>query len=86
MPEAAATPPGIPPRDTVKAEVKRMGFSDEDGDYIYDFWLSNGFKTGKHKIVSWTAVLRNWKTNQWFPSQKKGLKDRTAKTDWSKYK
>jgi len=85
MDVVAAQPRGMPPPDIIKAEVLRMGLTEEDAEAITDYWLANGFMTGRHKVYSWHAVLRTWKREQWFPSQKKGLKDRRSETDWSKY-
>jgi len=85
IPEVVAHPRGMPPTDAVKAEALRMGLTEEDALAVTDHWLANGFKTGRNPVKDWRAVLRTWKREKWFPSQKKGQKDRTAKTDWSKY-
>jgi hypothetical protein len=71
IPDIAAHPKGMPPADVIKSEVLRMGLSKEDAEAIIDYWLANGFKTGRNKVQSWTAVLRTWKANKWFPSQKR---------------
>jgi hypothetical protein len=70
MPDVATHPPGMPPADIITAEVKRMGLTEEDANAITDYWLANGFKHGRNPVKSWTAVLRNWKRERWFPSQK----------------
>ena len=85
MPEVARQPNGMPPADIIRSEIQRMGLTNEDADCIIDHWLANGFKHGRNPVKSWTAVIRNWKAQKYFPSQKQGLKDRSAKTDWSKY-
>jgi hypothetical protein len=85
IPAIVQQPKGMPPAEVIKSEVLRMGLSAEDAEAITDFWLANGFMTGRHKVYSWTAVLRTWKRERWFPSQKKGAKDTNARTDWSKY-
>jgi len=85
IPEIMLNRAGMPPFDLIRTEVARMGLSQEDADSVIDHWLANGFRTGRHKVQDWKAVLRIWKREQWFPSQKKGLKDRTSRTDWSKY-
>jgi hypothetical protein len=66
----AAHPKGMPPADLITNEVLRMGLSKEDAQAIIDHWLANGFMTGRHKVRDWTAVLRTWKREGWFPSQK----------------
>ena len=47
-----------------------MGLSKQDADAVIDFWLANGFRQGRNPVKSWTAVLRTWKRQGWFPSQK----------------
>jgi hypothetical protein len=63
-------PLGMPPLAEVRTEIKRQGLAQPDADYIYDRWLGNGYKTGKHSVKNWRAVIRTWKACQWFPSQK----------------
>jgi hypothetical protein len=86
LPEVAVHPKGMPAREAIKSEVLRMGLTNEDADCIIDHWLANGFKHGRNPVKSWTAVIRNWKAQKYFPSQKQGKVDRTSRTDWSKYK
>jgi hypothetical protein len=84
--DVAVDPKGMPHPDLIKTEVLRMGLTEADADFITDHWRANGFKHGRNPVKSWTAVLRNWKAQKYFPSQKQGYGDRTAKTDWSKYR
>lgn len=63
-------PKGMPPLSEVRTEVRRQALAESDAEYIYDRWLGNGFKTGKHSVKDWRAVIRTWKACQWFPSQK----------------
>jgi hypothetical protein len=55
-----------------------MGLSEQDAEAVIDFWLGNGFMTGRHKVRDWTAVLRTWKRAGWFPSQKTSTKVRPS--------
>jgi hypothetical protein len=70
MPEVARDPKGMPPLDSVKAECERMGLSEDDALTLCDHWKSNGYRTGRNKVVDWKAVIRVWKRQKWFPSQK----------------
>jgi len=85
MPPVAAQPKGMPDPDSIRNEVLRQGLTEEDGDYLVDNWLANGYRHGRNPVKDWRALIRSWKIQKYFPSQKKGLKDRTSKTDWSKY-
>lgn len=70
MGEVAKQPPGMPRPDVIRTEVIRQSLTRADADYLIDHWLGNGFKTGRNKIRDWKAVIRKWKTENWFPSQK----------------
>jgi hypothetical protein len=70
LPDVAVQPKGMPPADLITNEVLRMGLTKKDADAVIDHWLGNGFRTGRHKVYCWTAVLRTWKRQKWFPSQK----------------
>jgi hypothetical protein len=85
IPEVVKQPAGMPAYDLIRSEVRRMGLTKDDAEAVIDHWLGNGFRTGKNKVNSWTAVLRTWKREKWFPSQK-NAKDPAKKTDWSKYR
>jgi len=85
MSEIGRNPAGMPAPNAVESECQRMGLSRDDAAYLIDHWRSNGFRVGRNKVKDWRAVLRTWKTNQWFPSQKTA-KDTSKKTDWSKFK
>jgi len=63
-------PRGMPCLEVLTTEMKRLGLPASDAEYLYDAWLANGFVTGKHRIRSWKAALRNWFRNGWLPSQK----------------
>jgi len=61
-------PVGMPCLSVLRTEVKRMGLPVSDADYVYDHWLTNGFKTKTGKIRDWKAALRNYHRNRWLPS------------------
>jgi hypothetical protein len=64
-------PKGMPTLDQIRVECALHGLPFSDAAYIYDHWLTNGFKTGRGlTIKNWTAAIRVWKTNGWFASQK----------------
>jgi hypothetical protein len=43
-----------------------------DGEYIYNSWLVNGFKTARGaKVQNWKAAIKVWQLAGYFPSQKK---------------
>jgi hypothetical protein len=68
-------PPGMPPRNVIATEVKKLGLPETDADAIYDIWLANGFtlKNGR-QIRDFRAAVRTWHRNEWFPSQRKAAK------------
>ena len=61
-------PRGMPTLAVLRSETSRLGLLDSDADALYDAWLVNGFKTGKHKVRDWKAVVRVWCRNSYFPS------------------
>lgn len=65
-------PKGMPTLGMIKVETQRLGLPDSDAEHLYDSWLVSGFKTARGiKVVSWTAAIRLWHRNKYFPSQKK---------------
>jgi hypothetical protein len=64
-------PRGMPPLGAIKSYAAQLGLPDSDAQHICDVWLANGFKTGRNPIKDWRAVMRLWKTGNYFPSQKK---------------
>jgi hypothetical protein len=62
-------PRGMPNIEVLKTEVQRKGLPPTDAEYLYDRWLANGFRIGRDPIKDWKAVVRNWYTDGWFPSQ-----------------
>jgi hypothetical protein len=63
-------PRGMPPLDQVRTEITHQGLAEDDAQQLYDHWLANGFKTGRHAVKDWKAVIRTWKRQGWFRSQK----------------
>jgi hypothetical protein len=76
--EAEATrkgiPRGMPSLELLKDYMAGQGLTEEDAEQMYDSWLGNGFrlKTGL-KVHDWKAVVRTWKRNNFFASQKKAI-------------
>lgn len=69
--EKTNRPLGMPPLEAIKSEVLRIGFTVEDAESIYDFWLSNGFHTGLQRVRDWKAAIRTMIRYNRLPSQKK---------------
>lgn len=63
-------PLGMPPLEAITSEVLRIGFTRGDAEAVYDFWLSNGFKTGLNRIRDWKAAIRTMIRYNRLPSQK----------------
>lgn len=69
--ENTKRPLGMPPLEAIQSEVLRIGFTKDDAADIYDFWLSNGFRTGANRIRDWKAAIRVMIRHNRLPSQKK---------------
>ena len=69
---AAERPNGMPSVGMIKTETTKLGLPASDAEYLYDFWLANGFtlRSGK-KVRDWKAAVRIWQRNGYFPSQKR---------------
>ena len=70
MSEIVKRPAGMPPEDVIESEILRLGLEKEDALALSDYWKSNGYRTGRNKVVDWKAVVRIWRRQGWFPSQK----------------
>lgn len=68
--ETTKRPLGMPPLEAIKSEILRIGFTVQDAESIYDFWLSNGFRTGVNRIRDWKAAIRVMIRYNRLPSQK----------------
>jgi hypothetical protein len=65
-------PRGMPSLSQIKAETSKLGLPDSDAEHLYDVWLVSGFRNGRNQeIKSWTAAVRIWFRNSYFPSLKK---------------
>jgi hypothetical protein len=67
----AQRPLGMPTLPVLRTELARLGLPASDAEYLYDRWLTNGFKTKAGKIKNWRAAARNFYREGYFPSQKK---------------
>ena len=67
--ENTKRPLGMPPLDVIQSEVLRIGFTRQDAESVYDFWLANGFMVGSRKIRDWKAAIRNMVRYNRLPSQ-----------------
>ena len=60
------------PKD--EAEVIRfctsLGLTEVDADWAWNKWKGTGFKVGTKAIKDWKCVIRAWKAQGYFPSQK----------------
>ncbi len=60
---------GIPPtRDEVR-EYCRERNNNVDPDRFYDYYESNGWMVGKHKMKDWKAAVRTWERNNYSKPQ-----------------
>jgi hypothetical protein len=64
-------PRGMPSLNQIKNETIKLGLPDSDAEHLYDVWLVSGFRSKTGPIRSWTAAIRIWFRNGYFPSQKK---------------
>lgn len=56
----------------IKTETAKLGLPDSDAEHIFDSWLVNGFRNGRNQAIKrWTAAIRMWHRQGYFPSQKK---------------
>lgn len=63
-------PIGMPSLEDISTELKRLGFGKVDAEDVFDFWLSNGFRTGVNKIKDWRAAIRIMIRHKRLPSQR----------------
>lgn len=49
-----------------------IGLPESDADYTFHKWQGNGWVNGKNPIKDWRATVRQWKSGNFFPSQKNG--------------
>jgi hypothetical protein len=52
------------------AFCQSRGLSENDSEYLYSHWQSNGWRTGKQEIKSWKHAVQTWKAGGFLPSQK----------------
>jgi hypothetical protein len=67
--EETKRPLGMPPLEAITSEILRIGFTRQDAESVYDFWLSNGFKVGARQVRDWKAAIRNMVRYNRLPSQ-----------------
>lgn len=68
-------PAGMPSLAVITTETAKLGLPDSDAAHLYDTWLVSGFKTARGaKILNWTAAIRIWHRNKYFPSQKRAFR------------
>ena len=63
-------PRGMPPFSAIASQAAMMGLPESDAQFLDDYWLGNGFKTGRNPVKDWRAVMRVWFRGKYFPSQK----------------
>ena len=57
-----------------------IGLTESDAVYMWNKWQGTGFKIGTKAIRDWRCVIRSWKEQGYFPSQKQAQKVREFKT------
>ena len=71
-------PIGMPSLDMIATELALYGLPKTDADFLYDYWLTNGFRLGNGlKVKDWRALIRNWHRSGWLLSQKQAEKHRS---------
>lgn len=48
--------------------ARELGLPRSDGEFLFDYWESNGWKLKNQPIADWRAALRTRKRNKWLPS------------------
>jgi hypothetical protein len=61
-------PRGMPTLAMIKTETTLYGLPPSDAEHLFNVWLSNGFKTARHPVKNWKAVVRIWHRCRYFPS------------------
>jgi hypothetical protein len=68
--ENTRRPLGMPPFKEIETELQRLGFGRSDAEFVFDYWLQNGFRTRVGRIRDWRAAIRTLIRYKAFPSQK----------------
>jgi hypothetical protein len=53
-----------------RAYAASLGLSENDGEYLFEHFMGNGWKTGGNQVHDWKAIMRSWKAAGYLPSQK----------------
>jgi hypothetical protein len=72
----------------VIAYCKTRGLTADDGSYIWNNWLANGFTRNRHPIKDWHAAIVAWQLKNHFPSQQpqRGSRGTNGKEPFAHYK
>lgn len=58
--------------DEAKAYCIELNLPSSDGEFLFNKWEGNGWKSGSNSIKDWKAQVRTFKNGGWLPSQKSG--------------
>lgn len=66
-------------KDEVVSYFSELGCNGVSGDRFYDYFCSNGWMVGRHKMKDWKAAARNWinRDREKKPSSFQKLKNRS---------
>lgn len=73
LPPAAKPDPKKKARGTIeelKAFAKSLGLLEIDGEAMFWKFEATGWMNGRTPVKNWQAVIRQWKSSGWHPSQK----------------
>lgn len=56
--------------EEAKAYCVELGLPSTDGEFMFNKWEANGWKSGSNAIKDWKAQIRTFKSGGWLPSQK----------------
>src|SRR5215469_14172295 len=62
-------PIGMPALQVLTTELARYGLPENDALWLYNRWLTNGFKMGRTRIKDWKAAFRTLYYGGFLPSQ-----------------
>lgn len=58
--------------DEIVAFCESINLPASDGRACFNRWMSNGWTINKAPLKDWKAAIRNWRINNYLPSQKNG--------------
>jgi hypothetical protein len=56
--------------EAVIAYCTERGLAENDGSYMWNHWVANGFTNGGRLVKDWKAEIRTWQAGGFLPSQR----------------